>query len=119
MENDFEALRARYGTPAGASTAPRNGPQLVKGGVITGKALNLAKPSYPAEARQVRAGGAVPVEVLIDETGNVIHACALKAAHPALMESAEIAAYRSKFIPTLLAGSAVKVFGTIVYNFVP
>jgi TonB family protein len=90
----------------------------INGGVINGKALELAKPSYPAEARAKRASGAVNVQVTIDESGKVIFACALTGAKE-LQRASEIAAYNSKFSPTTLEGQTVKVTGVIVYNFVP
>ncbi len=87
-------------------------------GVVNGSALNLVKPPYPAAARAVRASGAVNVQVLIDENGNVVSASAVSG-HPLLRQSAEQAARSSKFKPTLLSGQPVKVNGVIVYNFVP
>lgn len=93
---------------------------LINGGVVNGKALNLAKPAYPVEARQVRAKGAIKVRVKIDERGNVVFACgAFNDNHPALIEASEAAAFSSKFSPTSLNGELVKVTGVIVYNFMP
>ena len=65
---------------------------------------------------QVVAPGAVDVQVLIDESGNVISAHALTG-HPLLQAAAEAAAKASKFTPTLKSGVAVKVRGMIIYNF--
>ena len=101
-----------YSTPT-----PKNVPKTVSGGVVNGKATSLVKPTYPAAARAVRASGAVNVQVLIDENGNVISASAVSG-HPLLRSSAVQAARASKFNPTLLSGQPVKVSGIIVYNFV-
>ena len=90
----------------------------VKSGVVNSKSVNLVKPAYPAEARAVRAQGTVNVQVTIDEKGNVIYACAISGARE-LQRASEIAAYQSKFAPTLLSGQPVKVTGVIVYNYVP
>ena len=92
-------------------------PQVVSKGVITGLALALPKPAYPLIARQVRADGPVNVQVLIDETGKVISAKAVKG-HPLLLAAAQQAAYGARFSPTRLGDQAVKVSGVITYNFV-
>jgi len=89
----------------------------VSGGVLNGKAVNLVKPSYPAIARSAHAAGAVQVQVLIDENGNVISAHAVSG-HPLLQAAAVQAARASKFTPTKLSGQPVKVNGVIIYNFV-
>jgi TonB family protein len=91
-------------------------PKTVVKGVVNGSALTLVKPGYPRGARDAGAGGAVTVEVTIDENGNVIAARAVSG-HPLLTEMAETAALQSKFTPTLLSGVPVKVKGIIVYNF--
>jgi TonB family protein len=95
-------------------SAPR-GP--ISGGVLNGKAVRLVQPAYPAIARSVHASGQVRVQVLIDESGNVISASALSG-HPLLQGAAVAAARQSKFTPTTLSGQPVKVSGVIIYNFV-
>ncbi|CAN5793550.1 hypothetical protein BH20ACI4_BH20ACI4_10810 [soil metagenome] len=87
-------------------------------GVVNGSAVSLPIPPYPAAARAVRASGAVNVQVLIDENGNVVSASAVSG-HPLLRQAAAQAARSAKFRPTLLSGQPVKVNGVIVYNFVP
>jgi len=87
-------------------------------GVVNGKASYLAKPPYPASARIVRAEGAVNVQVLIDEKGNVVSASAVSG-HPLLRAVSEAAARQSRFSPTLLSNQPVKVTGVIVYKFTP
>ena len=89
----------------------------VSGGVLNGKATALAKPQYPAAARAVKAEGAVSVQVLIDENGNIESATAVSG-HPLLRQAAETAARESKFSPTMLQGQPIKVSGIIVYNFI-
>jgi TonB family protein len=86
--------------------------------VLNGRAISLPKPSYPREAYYARASGTVVVKVTIDETGKVIEAKAI-CGHPLLVDSAIAAARSAKFTPTLLDGKAVKVTGTINYNFLP
>lgn len=88
----------------------------VSGGVLNGKATSLPIPDYPASARSARASGVVVVEVVIDVSGKVISARAVSG--PALLQQAAVqAAYRARFSPTMLSGQAVKVSGTINYNF--
>jgi TonB family protein len=104
-----------YPTPA-----PNNSSNLktISGGVLNGKATSLPKPAYPQAARAVRAGGAVNVQVVVDESGNVASASAASG-HPLLRAAAEQAARSAKFTPTMLSGKAVKVTGVLVYNFAP
>ncbi len=85
-------------------------------GVVNGSALVLAKPKYPPTARAVGASGPVNVQVLIDEEGYVIASEAVNG-HPLLKGVSVLAAKASKFMPTLLSGTPVKVSGIIVYNF--
>jgi len=93
-------------------------PKTVSGGVLNGKATSLPKPAYPAAAKAIRAGGAVSVQVLIDESGRVVSASAVSG-NPLLRAAAVQAAQGARFSPTLLSGQAVKVSGVITYNFVP
>jgi len=60
--------------------------------------------------------GAVVVEIIIDEDGNVLIARAVNG-HPLLKSSAEAAAMGWLFKPTTLNGAPVKVLGTITFNF--
>lgn len=93
-------------------------PKTVSGGVLNGKATKLVKPAYPEAAKAVKAGGAVSIQVTIDESGNVISASAVSG-HPLLRAASEEAALASTFSPTLLQSVPVKVTGIIVYNFTP
>lgn len=98
--------------------APKPPPSRpISGGVLNGKARSLPKPAYPPAARAVRASGAVNVQVLIDESGNVVSASAVSG-HPLLKAAATSAARSAKFSPTMLSGQPVKVSGLITYNFV-
>lgn len=86
-------------------------------GVVNGSAISLPKPIYPAAARAVKATGAVNVQVVIDEEGNVESANAVSG-HPLLRNASEEAARDAKFKPTLLQNTPVRVTGVIIYNFV-
>ena len=108
------AIRADVGVP------PEPWPRPVapiSGGVLNGKAITLARPEYPAEARANGDAGMVKVQILIDETGNVSSAEAVEG--PSTLRAAAVAAaLQSRFTPTRLMGQPIKVAGVIVYNFV-
>lgn len=91
-------------------------PKTISGGVLNGKATSLPQPAYPPIAKAAHASGSVSVQVLVDESGNVLTASAVSG-HPLLKQSAVQAARQAKFRPTLLSGQPVKVTGIIVYNF--
>lgn len=92
-------------------------PKDFYGSVLNGKALKLPPPKYPAEARQSKASGAVNVQVVIDEQGNVVSAAAVSG-DSLLRAASEESARNAKFSPTVLGGIPVRVTGVIVYNFV-
>lgn len=113
--NTASAPVLEYKGPVMNSTDSAN---QINGGVLNGKAKTLVKPAYPPAARAVKARGAVSVQVVIDELGNISSANAISG-HPLLRAAAEEAARSSVFEPTLLEGQPVRVSGIIVYNFVP
>jgi len=103
-------------------TAPVPTPNLNKAiqtkGVVNGLAKTLPKPNYPVAAKNAGVSGAVKVQVLIDEAGNVVSASALEG-HGLLRAAAVSAARGAKFTPTRLSDQPVKVSGVIIYNFQP
>lgn len=117
-DSDTGARVVQSGEPYPSGTYKGTLPKTVSGGVLNGKALSLPKPAYPPAAMAVHAGGAVSVQVLIDENGNVIFASAVSG-HPLLRAAAESAARGARFSPVLLSGQPVKVSGVITYNFIP
>lgn len=88
----------------------------INGGVLSHKAVSKPQPLYPAVARAALVSGEVLVEIMIDECGNVVMAKALSG-HPLLRQAAIDAAMKTRFSPTLLSGHAVRVKGTMAYNF--
>jgi TonB family protein len=104
-----------YAAPPGETKPAPRAP--ISGGVLNGKAVRLVQPPYPPIARAAHASGAVVVQVLIDENGNVVSAHAVSG-HPLLQAVSVAAARSSKFSPTKLSGQPVKVTGVIQYNFV-
>lgn len=79
--------------------------------------IHLPKPLYPATGRAVRASGPVEVSIKINEEGYVYWAKAISG-HIFLRSAAEKAALQGRFPPTHFSGKAVRILGTIVYNFV-
>lgn len=92
-------------------------PKVVHKGVITSQALSLPKPGYPPLAKQMGIQGTVSIQVLINESGQVVSAKAVGGS-PFLTKEAERAALQARFSPTMLNDQAVKVSGVITYNFV-
>jgi periplasmic protein TonB len=105
----------RSAPPPPPATKPP--PKQISQGVLNGRAIALPKPAYPPAARAIRASGQVQVQVLIDESGNVVSASAVSG-HALLRPAAVGAARGAKFSPTLLSGQPVRVSGIITYNFV-
>jgi TonB family protein len=119
QKNENAADNAPESKPVDAAgpTGARNPKAPISGGVLNGKALYLPPPEYPPIALQAKAAGMVTVQVLIDESGNVVSAHAVSG-HPLLQAAAVNAALQAKFSPTLLMGEPVKVTGVITFNFV-
>lgn len=104
-------------TPRSTPPTPPTNSAPVNVGNMNGRAVSLAKPTYPAAARAIRASGQVPVQITVDESGRVISAKATSG-HPLLRQAAENAARSSRFNPATISGQTVKSVGTVVYNFV-
>lgn len=85
----------------------------INGGMLNSKAIYLPVPEAPSGEAQ----GVVMVAVVVDEQGSVIEARAVSGP-PALHAAAVSAARLARFSPTLLMGEAVRVSGTLSYNFV-
>jgi len=85
----------------------------VSGGMLNGKAIYLPSPEVPSG----EATGVVIVQILVDEQGAVVEARPV-AGPPALHAAAANAARLARFNPTFLMGEAVRVTGTLSYNFV-
>jgi hypothetical protein len=90
-------------------------PTIISCGVCNQKAIFLPKPEYPTGFGK-NISGAVSVQILIGEKGNVMSAKAISG-HPLLRLASEQAALKAKFEPTILGKKHVRVFETIVYNF--
>jgi tetratricopeptide (TPR) repeat protein len=84
--------------------------------ILNGQAIVLPPPELPSFARAARLFGRVRVRILINESGQVIRACAVSGPKVFYSES-EAAALKARFTPTLKGGRATKVVGSIMYNF--
>jgi protein TonB len=74
------------------------------------------QPEYPALARQTHISGAVVVNAVIDEHGNVVQARALSG-HPILIPAALNAVLQWKYEPTTLNGTPVAVEMEVTVRF--
>jgi len=86
--------------------------------ILNGKAIDLPKPDYPREARELRLSGIVVIHVEIDEKGKVLSAKDICQGPPFLTAASINSALKARFTPTLLNGQPIKVTGVIQYNFV-
>lgn len=95
-----------------------NLPKIIRksGGVLQQSAINRVEPVYPRRALAEGISGSVVVEITTDEEGKVIQARAISG-HVLLKEAALEAARGWTFVPTKLSGVAIKVIGTITFNF--
>ena len=109
--------RTANADPTRVETGNFDAKGAISGGMMNSKAIMLPAPVYPPAAKAVRAQGAVSVQVVVDEDGNVISAAAVSG-HPLLRAAATKAAREAKFSQTLLNGGPVKVTGIVTYNFV-
>lgn len=117
---DIRISEAKTATPKNKDFFADDGKDVTvvrrSGGVLAGSATYREEPVYPVEAKRARVEGAVIVEITVDETGKVIQTRAL-CGDELLSYSAEQAARKWRFTPTLINGAAVKVVGTITFNF--
>ncbi|HEU4768156.1 MAG TPA: energy transducer TonB [Pyrinomonadaceae bacterium] len=98
--------------PATAKTDQPGAKKPISGGMLNARAIYLPQP----EVAHGEATGVVLVQVLIDENGSVVEARAVSG--PQHLQAAAVNAARlARFSPTMLMGEAVKVSGTISYNF--
>lgn len=113
----FFCFLAGFGQLVSAQEKPTSDAPSTPKGLVAGKAISLAKPVYPPEARARRIGAQVRVRITVDESGNVISAKA-ETGDPLFHKFAEEAALKSKLSPTTLDGVPIKVKATLTFNFV-
>ena len=101
----------------GSALTTARQPRSASSSVLNGRALVLPRPSYPPAARSAHVSGTVAVQVVIDETGNVISAHAVFG--DSLLQGVSVDAARgAKFSPPKFCGEPLQVTGVITYNFV-
>jgi hypothetical protein len=91
--------------------------KCVDAGIVNKKAVSLPKPVINAHAiieRQTE----ILVRIVIDESGTVVAARALKG-HPLIRKDLENAARKAKFPPTFINPGPLKVKALIVYKIKP
>src|SRR6185503_12840923 len=100
---------------SGGNVPRATGP--IESGELNGQAIDLPEALYPGEAKKVHAAGQVKVRVIVDETGRVLAADVISGPKPLWMAAID-AARKARFKPRLIGGTAVKITGTLTYNFV-
>jgi periplasmic protein TonB len=112
------ASLARPTSPVIAPPEPKPMPTVVRAGqgVREPKRISGAMPEYPAIARSARVQGAVMIEAVINERGEVGRIRVLKSI-PLLDAPAISAVQQWRYTPTLLNGVPVSVLMTITVNF--
>ena len=90
----------------------------ISGHCYEGCPTQLPKPYYPDAARRNRIRGEVIVNAIVDETGKVIYAKAIKG-NGLLRRSAIQAAYQSSYQPKRACGDPIKFWWRIRYYFYP
>lgn len=88
----------------------------VESGDLNDKAIDKPKAIYPGDARKKNVTGQVIVRVIIAETGTVLSVDVVSGPKELWMAAIE-AARKARFKPTLIGGSAVKITGTLTYDF--
>jgi TonB family protein len=118
--NTFARVPAPPPPPTFIPSAPANAEApkkiTVSGGVLQGSAIRKVQPPYPPIAKAAKASGAVQVQILVSETGEVIEASAISG-HPLLRDAALQAARQWQFKPIELSGKPVKAQGILTFNF--
>lgn len=97
-----------------AETPDITGPVTV--GPLVSYATRQPQPVYPATARQMRASGAVRVDIVVDETGEVEEITKISG-HTLLQPAARDAIMKWRFRPFNRDGQPVKATGFVVFNF--
>jgi protein TonB len=92
------------------------GPLRVGGNVQAPRLIRKVEPLYPPLAKATKTQGAVVLDCVIDEHGNVTQ-MKLISGHPLLVRAALVAVQQWKYQPTLLNGTAVAVEMHVTVNF--
>ena len=96
--------------PQQSNSASRSSASADASGLKFGRSLSSPKPNYSGVSSKVT------VQLLIDEKGSVLNACAVSG-NPLLWQSAESAAYKARFSATTLSGVPIRTPGVLTYDF--
>jgi periplasmic protein TonB len=97
-------------------TPPKRKPLPIGGKVQEAKLIRKVTPDYPELPRRAHISGAVIMEVVVDEEGNVSEV-KVRQGHPLLVEAAVQAVKQWRYSPTLLNGEPVPVVSTVTIIF--
>ena len=89
----------------------------VGGAVTRPEKISGDPPQYTPMARRARLEGTVIMELIIDESGNVVHQEILRGLPMGLDRSALDAVAKWKYRPATFQGQPVKVYYTVEVNF--
>ena len=115
---DDEAKKAEAAKAAAVAPPPVAArPESISVGSLTAAdAVRMVPPVYAPLAQRSNVEGKVVVEIVLDETGEVVEAKAVSGPQM-LRPGAEDAAQKSKFKPAMFDGKPIKGKGSITYNF--
>lgn len=105
--------------PASEPAAPAEGGAR-PGLVMPPKVVRRSRPDFPTTERRFRAGAALLVQFVIDESGRVTHPRVIeKLPHPSLTYAALASLREWKFVPATLDGRPVKVYYDLTVHYNP
>ena len=90
--------------------------KIIFGGDLDTAVVSKPDAIYPTIAKAAHASGTVRIEIVVDESGNVIRARAVSG-HPLLQAAAVAAARQATFVPHSSQSQAFKVRGFLTYEF--
>ncbi len=90
----------------------------ISGHCWDGCPTSMPKPYYPDVARRNRIKGEVIVNAIVDETGKVVYATAVKGPNVLRLPAVD-AAYNSTYLRKIVCDRPIKFWGRIRYYFQP
>jgi periplasmic protein TonB len=105
------------GGDAGARGDQGQDPVDLTGDMVRPALLVKVEPSYPQAARRAGLGGRVTLRAVIAEDGNVESVEVVASTNPLFDEAAVDAVRKWRYRPALMNGRAVRVYFSVVVNF--
>jgi len=102
---------------AGPGDGNAGGPVDLTGDMLRPVLLVKVEPSYPQAARRAGLGGRVTLRAVIAEDGNVESVEVVASTNPLFDEAAVDAVRKWRYRPALMNGRAVRVYFSVVVNF--